>query len=528
MEQRVTILLWTALAVVVLLGLPLDLMEVDAAQYASMSIDMMNSSDWTIITERGRDYLDKPPLLFWASALSYSLFGVHNWSFKLPSVLAAFFGAWALFRLVLLHHPRPVAHTAALMFGGSIAFVLMTNDVRCDTLLTAAVTTAIWQGMVWIEQRRTGALIGFALAVAAGMLAKGPMGLMAPVIALGGQVLFAGRWKALLDPRVLVVPVVIALALLPMCLGLYEQHGERGLRFFFWEQSFGRITGENFWKDDSTVFFFTHELPWMVLPWTVFVLIGLFRSAWDMLRRKALPEYASFTGAVVVFVAVSLSQFKLPHYLYVVLPLFCVMGARAWHAAVPIWAWRAHAALPVVMAVGALVLALWSFPEGGLPWALLVCAAGAGAWWWLRRSPGVETRFAATFLLAMAAAAVLNGHFYPHLLRYQANAQAGKWAHAHGLRQGEFYGLQVGGTALDLYARHHVQWLSDTAEARDVVRPGIAIFTDTLHERLLREAGMVPVERVEMPDYRVQLLGLEMLVPAQRDAVLERRVMLRY
>ncbi|MBK8339256.1 MAG: glycosyltransferase family 39 protein [Flavobacteriales bacterium] len=42
-------------------------------------------------------------MLFWLSALSYHVFGVSNWSYKLPSVLAASWGLYALYRFVRLH-----------------------------------------------------------------------------------------------------------------------------------------------------------------------------------------------------------------------------------------------------------------------------------------------------------------------------------------------------------------------------------------------------------------------------------------
>ena len=331
MSDRNFLLVLLALAVIAAMGAVLDVMEVDAAQYASMARDMMHADDPLQLHYRSAVYLDKPPLLFWLSALSFHLFGIQPWSYKLPSILFAFLGIFATYRFTLLHHDRPVARTAALMFGASAAWVLMTNDVRCDTILTGSVITAIWLGMAWLEERRWWALVGASVAVGLGMLAKGPMGMMAPALALGGHVALTRRWSALRDPRLLLVPLIVGLMLVPMCIGLYEQHGTHGLRFYFWEQSFGRITGENRWKDDSPFYFFTHELLWQLLPWTVFVVLGLRDGLRALFTRSPLPEYAALSGALLVFIAISSSRFKLPHYLYVVLPLFAVMAARAFH-----------------------------------------------------------------------------------------------------------------------------------------------------------------------------------------------------
>jgi 4-amino-4-deoxy-L-arabinose transferase-like glycosyltransferase len=523
-----------ALLVVVTMGSVLDVMGVDAAQYAGMARDMLSfehsphDATWLKLYFRDADYLDKPPLLFWLSAISFKLFGVHNWSYKLPSILYAFLGMYATYRFARLHHTEAIARTAALMFGGSAAFILMTNDVRTDTILTASVITAIWLGAAWLEERRWWQLMGASVSVASGMLAKGPMGLMAPALALGGHVLLARRWDVLRDPRLLVVPVVVGILLVPMCIGLYEQHGPHGLRFYFWEQSFGRITGENRWKDDSTFLYFSHEVLWQLLPWTVFLLAGLWVAIRDLVKQRPSPEYTSLSGALLVFVAISLSRYKLPHYLYVVMPLFAVIAAKGWHSARSSMLMNIHMAVLALVWSMALLLVGWAFPEGGLPFlALLVLVAGS-ALLRLRRDPGKEARFTITYQVLIAVAIVLNGHFYPHLFRYHAPANAGRWASTQGLGVDRFYGMQLSGTALDFYAGYPVRWLSNAEEAARVVAPGIAIYTDAPRMHELLEAGLVPRERFILQDYPVQLLSLDFLLPAQREAALSTHYILRY
>ncbi len=534
MYGRILFLALAILSVVLIAGAGLDVMGVDAAQYAGMARDMLSTehrppdASWLKLYYRGDDYLDKPPLLFWLSALSFKVFGVHNWSYKLPSILFALLGMYSTYRFAKLYHPEVLARTASLMFGSSVAFVLMTNDVRTDTILTASVITAIWLGAAWLEHRRWWQLLGCALAVAGGMLAKGPIGLVAPAMALGAHVVLARRWDVLRDTRWMLLFPIVALLLIPMCIGLYEQHGMHGLRFYFWEQSFGRITGENRWKDDSTFLFFSHEVPWLMLPWTIFLLVGVVGALKNLGSRERSPEFASIGGVLLVFVALSLSRFKLPHYLYVIVPLMAVLAARGWYTAVAPWVLRAHAGVLVILWCIALLIVGWSFPEGAWPYVLLLLVAGVLAALHLRRRPGRDTAFQSSFLLFMAIAFVLNGHFYPDLLRYQGNAQAGKWAAAHGLGIDAFYGMQLSGSALDLYAGYPVRWLSDPEEAFQVIAPGVVVYTDEFHAEELVAAGLVPKEKLLVLDYDVQLLGLDMLIPEKRNKVLRRHYLLRY
>ncbi|MBL7945845.1 MAG: glycosyltransferase family 39 protein [Flavobacteriales bacterium] len=517
-----------AIAMVVALGAGLDVMEVDAAQYAGMSRDMLLRDEWLELFYRDSDYLDKPPLLFWLSALSFKLFGVHAWSYRLPSILFAFLGLYSTYRFARLYHERDLAVNAALIFGSSAAFFLMCNDVRCDTILTGAVITAVWLGCAWLEQGRWAQLLGLSVAVAAAMLAKGPIGLVLPALAIGGQAVFTSKWERCRDPRLVVALFLLAVLLLPMCIGLYHQHGWHGVRFFFWEQSFGRITGENRWKDDSTVFFFTHEIIWQLLPWTVVLLVGIGSGFHGMLKRARSWEYASIVGGCLGFLALSLSQFKLPHYLYVTLPLFAVMAARGFERARSGRVMRIHLAL-VGLLWSALAYLVWTvFPEGRWPFMALVLAVGMVAVVLLVRHGVRGSAFALPFWTMIVAGLVMNGYFYPRVLHYQANAKAGQWAARQELAPGLFYGLQVSGSAMDFYAGYPVPWLSDAREARAAMKPGMAIYTDAVHRQELLDAGLVPRSEVRLPNHPAQRLSLPFLSPGRRAEVLEDRFIMRY
>jgi 4-amino-4-deoxy-L-arabinose transferase-like glycosyltransferase len=57
-----------------------DLIDFDAPQYANMSKDMFFTKSYLQVYDKGHDYLDKPPLLFWTSVLSYHIFGINDFS----------------------------------------------------------------------------------------------------------------------------------------------------------------------------------------------------------------------------------------------------------------------------------------------------------------------------------------------------------------------------------------------------------------------------------------------------------------
>src|SRR5438067_12382260 len=76
--------------------------DVDAVQ-AQIARNMLESGDWVTARLDGVAYLEKSPLIYWAMAASFRVFGVHDWAARLPLALivvalcwiTARFGAWA-------------------------------------------------------------------------------------------------------------------------------------------------------------------------------------------------------------------------------------------------------------------------------------------------------------------------------------------------------------------------------------------------------------------------------------------------
>ena len=148
--------LWLGLGLLIVLlrGLFLHVMDVDASQYASISMEMLQGGSWLQVQHRGADYLDKPPLLFWSSAFSFLLFGLSDWAYKLPSLLAALAGVYATYRFCLLYYPASMARNAAFILASSVGFVLLCNDVRTDTLLLGMTTCSIWQFAAYLKEKK--------------------------------------------------------------------------------------------------------------------------------------------------------------------------------------------------------------------------------------------------------------------------------------------------------------------------------------------------------------------------------------
>ena len=177
------------LLIVYLIGFQINIMDIDAAQYASISREMLDSGNFLHVFDQGKDYLDKPPFLFWISALSMKFFGITNFAYRLPSFLFALLAVFSTYRFSKLYYEQKAALLAALILATSQGFFLMNHDVRTDTILMGTVAFSIWQLACWFQQKRIQNLIWGCIGIAIGMMTKGPIAIIVPVLAFGSQLI---------------------------------------------------------------------------------------------------------------------------------------------------------------------------------------------------------------------------------------------------------------------------------------------------------------------------------------------------
>jgi 4-amino-4-deoxy-L-arabinose transferase-like glycosyltransferase len=322
----------------------IDIMEIDAAQYAAISGEMAETGSYLQVYQRGQDYLDKPPLLFWIASLGIGLFGHTSFAYKILPVFFLVISLFATYRFTKLWYDHRTAMLAVLIAGTTQAYALMSNDIRTDGLLTAFVMLSMWSISSYLLTKDKLALFAAGLCIGGAMLAKGPLGLIIPTAAIGGHLLVARQWKKIFDPNWLWLLPVVAIVLAPMCYGLYTQFdlhpekevyglkGPSGLRFYFWTQSFGRITGESDWANNTPWYYFLQTMLWDMQPWILLFIPAMWSRLRQFIKRQNDPnekaEWISLCGFVLPFIALSFSSYKLPHYIFPVFPFAAIIIAN--------------------------------------------------------------------------------------------------------------------------------------------------------------------------------------------------------
>ncbi|MBX3635723.1 MAG: glycosyltransferase family 39 protein [Rubrivivax sp.] len=343
------------------------LMLPDEGRYVGVAWEMMRSGDWLTPTLNGLPYFHKPPLFYWITATAMSLFGPH----ALAARAAPLLGAWAAaLALALFARRWWGARTSALLLPALLAqplFYLGAQFANLDMLVAGCITVAVALGAhVALRAERAAAggvgaggvaLLGAYGAAALGVLAKGLIGGVIPVLVLGGWLLAGRRWRALRAlvslPGLLLFLAVAA----PWFVAMESRHAGF-LHYFFVVQHFERYAGSGF-NNAMPAWFYPALLALAALPWLVVLPWRRSLLAPGWWTDPALGGQRQLLGWWVVAVVAffSLPQSKLVGYVLPALPPLALLLADAAAAGGPrqVRRWWAAAALGAAIGVGAVV-----------------------------------------------------------------------------------------------------------------------------------------------------------------------------
>lgn len=545
-------LLFIPVVIVYFIGMFIDVMDVDAAQYAAMSLEMFKTGNYLEVYYGGLDYIDKPPLIFWASAWMYHLIGVSTFAYKLPSVLFSLLGLYATYRLGKLLYNERAGFYAALILGSCYAWFNINQDVRTDTLLAACTVGAIWQLMTFTRTGKRIHILYGALGIAGAMLTKGPIGIMVPALAMGTDFLLRRQWKLIFRWEWLMMLAFVLLFLSPMLYGLYTQFDQAGgkdtfnygdidsgIMFYFWTQSFGRLTGESTWRNDSDAFFFAHTFLWAFLPWSLLFVFALIHKVKDIWKKKFfLPlrsEAITFGGTLLPAIAFSLSQYKLPHYIFVFFPLAAILAGKYLSNIIRLGQrFRYFKSITIVHVVVSLLLLLiigifgwWSFPMHNVL-VIVVTTIGTAAIIYYAFSKGSphQKLFLPCFIAIVTLNFVFNAHFYPQVLAYQSGSQASRKVLARD-DHFPFVIYRYAYYSADFYYGSIARRFDSTETlAHEYSGRNVWILTDQIGYDELKQSEIELLEVEAINDFHVTTLNTKFLNPKTRAEAVDSRFLI--
>lgn len=332
-------LVWAAALGSVLLGLgSYGLLNNNEGLYAEIPREMIASHDWrlwVIPHLNGLPYMEKPPLLYWLTALSFLLFGQTEWSVRLVPA-ASSLACVALLLWFGKNVGRPQAgRLAALMFATGLGVFAMSRVLMFDMLLTALLAAGLMFAYRYMAERRRRWLLWAYAFLALAVLAKGFValllfGLVVALFEAGGARSLPGflrgcgkwfEWRALAVLLIIAAPWHVAASLTEPAFAWFYFINEQVLRFL------GRREPHDYYAGA-----WWYYLPRMVIylfPWSFLLPALLARNGGG--QPPPAPGLSRFLGIawLLPLVFFSVSSAKANYYLVAVMPFAALHLALA-------------------------------------------------------------------------------------------------------------------------------------------------------------------------------------------------------
>ncbi|PJZ69560.1 glycosyl transferase [Leptospira perolatii] len=311
-----------------LLGLgAFPLIDWDENIYGTASKEMFFSGNYFRTTVNGQLFIEKPPLYFWLANLAYEIFGINEFATRIPSVLSAVISFAALVLFGKKHFGLKFGLIWALIYSSSLLPLVLARTAYIDHLFN----TFILLGFLSLfeydfefpeggkEARRWLVAAGFFTALA--VLAKGPLGLVMPVISVFGMRLLGKRFR---------IPIVDLLLFAISFLSFVSIYYLTNYLLYGKEFLLGFIDFQNKLLTKSLE---SHTGPWFYhlivvifgfFPWTPFLVYYFSKQVRSKIFEIGTEEgtknpaqrlaFGMATWAAFVFLVFSFVQTKLPHY----------------------------------------------------------------------------------------------------------------------------------------------------------------------------------------------------------------------
>ncbi|HTV73249.1 MAG TPA: glycosyltransferase family 39 protein [Candidatus Acidoferrales bacterium] len=298
--------------------------------YGEVAREILLYGDPIVMHLNARPWFVQPPLYFWIAAFSAKLFGVSAFSLRLPSALATIgMGAF-----VGLCAGRLVSLRAAVFCSVILSTTLMQAVVGrlaiMDALLNLAVTVTVFGAFAALRTGRALYWYGASIAAGFGVLAKGPVALVVPVLIIGAWAFWERRSAGSVRMPVLRwwLGALLCLELidLPWATLVARAAGPHALAVLLGHYTVGRYVGaiEN---QTGPIWYY---LPVVILgffPWSAFLVPALVHAYRRLREPQGSLQRLCVAWAIVPFVFFSFAQTKLPNYIALVLPALALLVA---------------------------------------------------------------------------------------------------------------------------------------------------------------------------------------------------------
>jgi 4-amino-4-deoxy-L-arabinose transferase-like glycosyltransferase len=388
--------------------------DANEAFYVDTPKRMVETGDYITPYFNGLERLNKPVLSYWIVAGLYNVFGVSVAVERVGIALGAMGIVGSAFLLGLALRSTLTGLMAGLFVATAPRMVMFSRRIFIDIWITffMALTLACFAMAERYPAQRRKWLIAMYVAMGLGVLTKGPVAIVFPVLTCVVWMTLERRWADL--GRLMLVPgaLIVLAIVVPWYAALYQVHGWGPIVQFFVGENVGRYTG-GMASEGRGVLFYLPVLFGDLFPWAPLLLVPIL-NAWRPASAGEPVTDASIRRLLWIWIVsmtavFSLSQSKQDLYIFPVVPAVAALVAHALVSDVAgprRWLNRLLGAVSLLTIVSG-VAAFWLFGRGyyqlsGVGAMAVICLVGGVATLWRvargDRSLAVFT-LAATFVV---------------------------------------------------------------------------------------------------------------------------------
>src|SRR5215471_4693678 len=308
----IVVFLWVAIYFASIFRPPL-LDDVDTI-HAEAAREMVNRHDWVTLYTDGIRYLEKAPLMYWGVAASYKIFGISEWSTRLPLMLGVLALLLATYYLGAMAFNERGGLYSAVVLATSLGPYIFTRFQIPDVMVGLWMALSAIFFLRSLEQERPSRWVcwGFAATCALNVLTKSLIGLVFPFGAILVYLLITRNLGHILKLRLVSSTLVFLAIAAPWHILAARanppQMAADGTKlgflwFYFVNEQFLRYLGKRVPAGYDTVpllIFWALTILWLA-PWMVFLPPALRQVPWKIRQWR---EQLSPTQRANLFFAI--------------------------------------------------------------------------------------------------------------------------------------------------------------------------------------------------------------------------------
>lgn len=454
----------------------------DPGLYGAISKNMLSKGSYWELYSYGKDWLDKPHFPFWTAALSFKLFGVSTWSYKLPALLFFLLSAIYTYLFAKKNYGRQTALMAVLILVSAQHIFMSNTDVRAEPYLMALIIGSVYHFYLLEKRFSWTDLIMGSLFAACAVMTKGIFVLIPIGAGVFGELLFKKRYQEILKIKWLLAILLTAVFILPEIYSLYVQFDSQpqkttfqgkhisGIKWFLWDSQFGRfINSGPITRKSGSVFFYVHTLIWAFAPWFFMLIYAVFINIKKVWQKQQLTEYFSLCAAISMWLVFSLSGFQLPFYTNIIFPFFAIITAVVWNemrskSALTFFK-VAQSAQVFILFLAVLVFNYFLHPGKTLLFSAEVLVFVMLAFYLYKKTSKTQFLFLLSCCVMLFVNFYLNSIFYPLLTSYKADVQAPVFINQN-FPKSQVFVVDSSNNVFQFYCNQPVHLLSKTEPER--------------------------------------------------------------